>query len=260
MQKHADLTFLVRQLVGRELTSRYRTTFLGTFWLILQPLLMLCIYTLVFSGIFKARWSGTATTTDFALMLFAGLIPFSFLSEVLTTAPTTIASQPNFVKKIVFPLEVLPVVKVMTAFVGAMIGLAILLAVQAFKGNGPSWGALAAPLVLLEMVPMLLGIAWGVSAIGVYLRDTVQVVGVVTSILLFLSPIFFPPDAIPQELRLLVDFNPLATPIQALRSATVLNSTPEFGVMLPHFVLSLLFASAGYALFRRVSKGFSDVL
>lgn len=260
MQKHADLTFLVRQLVGRELTSRYRTTLLGTFWLILQPLLMLCIYTLVFSGIFKARWSGAATTTDFALMLFAGLIPFSFLSEVLTTAPTTIASQPNFVKKIVFPLEVLPVVKVVAAFVGAMIGLGILLMVQVFKGTGPSWGAFTAPLVLLEMVPMLLGLAWSLSAIGVYLRDTAQVVGIVTSILLFLSPIFFPPDAIPQDLRVLVDFNPLATPIQALRNATVLNSTPDFSSMWPHFSLSLIFAWLGYALFRRVSKGFSDVL
>lgn len=260
MQKHADLPFLLRQLVGRELTSRYRTTFLGAFWLILQPLLMLCVYTLVFSGIFKARWSGAVSTSDFALMLFAGLIPFSLLAEVLSTAPTTISAQPNFVKKIVFPLEVLPVVKVAAAFVAAFIGMAILLVVQAFKGNGPAWGALVAPLVLLEMAPMLLGIAWTLSAIGVYLRDTAQAVGIVTSILLFLSPIFFPPDAIPPQLRMLVDFNPLVTPIQALRDATVLNSTPDVRQMLPHFIMSLAFAVAGYGLFRRVSKGFSDVL
>lgn len=260
MRSHADLTFLMRQLVGRELTSRYRTTFLGAFWLVLQPLLMLCVYTVVFSSIFKARWHGAASTTDFALMLFAGLIPFSLLAEVLSAAPTTISSQPNFVKKIVFPLEVLPIVKVVAAFVGALIGLGILLLVQAFKGGGPSWVALSAPLVLLEMVPMLLGVAWSLSAIGVYLRDTAQIVGVVSSILLFLSPIFFPPDAIPQELRVLVDFNPLATPIQALRDATVLHSIPDFPTLLPHFLLSVGFALAGYGLFRRVSKGFSDVL
>lgn len=260
MRKHADLAFLLRQLVGRELTARYRTSLLGTFWLILQPLLMLCVYTLVFSGIFQARWQGSSSTTDFALMMFAGLIPFSFLAEVLATAPTTIASQPNFVKKVVFPLEVLPIVKVFAALVAAMIGLAMLLSVQALKGSGPTWGALAAPIVLIEMVPMLLGIGWSLSAIGVYLRDTSQIVGIVTSTLMFLSPIFFPPEAIPPNLQVLVDFNPLATPIEQLRNATVLNSVPDFAGMLPHLGLSVVFAAAGYALFSRVSKGFSDVL
>ncbi len=260
MQKHADLPFLLRQLIGRELSARYRTTALGACWLVLQPLLMLVIYTVVFSGIFKARWHGAASTTDFALMLFAGLIPFSFLAEVLATAPTTISSQPNFVKKVVFPLEILPIVKVAAAMVGALIGLTILLVVQAWKGEGPSMWALSAPLVLLEMVPMLLGIGWTLSALGVYLRDTNQMVGILTSVLLFLSPIFFPPDAIPHELRALVDFNPLATPIQLLRTTTVLNAAPDFQQMLPHLCLSLLFAGAGYMLFRRVSKGFSDVL
>ncbi|UTA54194.1 ABC transporter permease [Lysobacter soli] len=260
MQKHADIQFLLRQLIGRELAVRYRTTMLGAFWLVLQPLLMLAVYTLVFSGIFKARWHGAATTTDFALMLFAGLIPFAFLSEVLATAPTTISAQPNFVKKVVFPLEILPVVKVAAAMVGALIGVGLLLTVQAIRGSGPSPWALTAPLVLLEMVPMLLGLGWMLSALGVYLRDIQQVVGIVTSILLFLSPIFFPPEAIPAELRVLIDFNPLVAPIQQLRNVTVMNSAPDFVSLLPHFLCSVAFSIVGYVFFRRVSKGFSDVL
>ncbi|MEE7546083.1 ABC transporter permease [Xanthomonas sp. Kuri4-1] len=260
MQKHANLMFLFRQLLGRELAARYRTTALGALWLVLQPLLMLSVYTLIFSGVFKARWAGAESTADFALMLFAGLIPFTLLSEVLITAPGIIAGQPNFVKKVVFPLPILSVVKVMAALVTAFIGLLILIVAQFWQSGPPSWWALTSPLILLEMIPMLLAIAWSLSALGVYLRDISQFVGILSSVLLFLSPIFFPAKAMPESVAGLIHFNPLVTPIEQLRAVTVQNSAPDLTVLLPHFMLSVILAVASYGLFRRLSRGFSDVL
>lgn len=260
MQGHANFYFLFRQLLGRELASRYKTTALGVIWLLLQPLLMLGVYTLVFSGIFKTRWAGSTTTADFALVLFAGLIIFNFLSEVLVSAPMLIVGQPNYVKKVVFPVEILPVVRVAAALVTALVSLGILLVAQAFMGQMPSPSAILAPLVLLEMVPMLLAVAWAISALGVYLRDIAQFVGIVSSILLFLSPIFFPPTSIPQSMHVLIDFNPLVTPMEQLRAVTVQHSLPNFVALAKHFAVSVLLAGFSFQLFRRLSRGFADVL
>lgn len=260
MQGHANFYFLFRQLLGRELASRYKTTTLGVLWLFLQPLLMLGVYTLVFSGIFKTRWAGTATTADFALVLFAGLIIFNFLSEVLVSAPTLIVGQPNYVKKVVFPIEILPVVRVAAALVTALLSLAILLVAQMLVGQTPSLSAFLAPLILLEMVPMLLGVAWAISALGVFLRDIAQFVGIVSSMLLFLSPIFFPSTSIPQSMRALIYLNPLVTPMEQLRAVTVQQGLPDFSILAQHFLLSVLFAGLSFLLFRRLSRGFADVL
>ena len=259
MQGHANLLFLFKQLLSRELASKYKTTVLGVAWLVLQPLLMLCVYTLVFSGIFKARWDGAGSPGEFALMLFAGLIPFSLLSEILVTSPSVIVGQPNFVKKVVFPLPVLSVVKVAAALITAMLSLLILFSAQLFSVP-PTTKALLAPLILLEMVPMLLAVSWTLSALGVYLRDISQFVGILSSILLFLSPIFFPPSAMPHYASGLIAFNPLVTPIEQLR-ATTLGYTPlDISALGNHFAISVIAALVAHALFKRLSRGFADVL
>lgn len=260
MQRQANFYFLFRQLLGRELASRYRTTSLGAVWLLLQPLLMLGVYTVVFSGIFNTRWAGTTTTADFALVLFAGLIIFNIFSEVLVAAPALIVGQPNYVKKVVFPVELLPIVRVAAALVTAFLSLIILLVAQAIFGQAPSFGASLAPLVLLETVPLMLGIAWMISALGVYLRDIAQFVGIVSSMFLFLSPIFFPSSAIPSGLKWLIYFNPLVTPMEQLRAVTVQQGLPDFSALGQHFALSVLFAGIGFQLFRRLSRGFADVI
>jgi len=260
MQKHAHLIFLFKQLLGRELASRYRTTALGSIWLVLQPLLMLGVYTLVFSGIFKVKWTGAATTSGFALVLFAGLIVFTFFSDVLVTAPSLISSQPNYVKKVVFPVGILAVVRVAAAYVTALVGLAILIVAQCVSGAWPNGWVIVSPIILAELIPMLLGIAWLMSALGVYLRDIAQFTGIISSVMLFVSPIFFPPTAIPEQLRALVDFNPLVLPMGALRAVTVQGQAPEWAGLATHFLVSCAFAWMGYFVFRRLSRGFSDVL
>jgi lipopolysaccharide transport system permease protein len=260
MQSHANFGFLFRQLLGRELSSRYRTTSLGALWLILQPLLMLGVYTLVFGGIFKTRWAGASTTADFALVLFAGLIVFNFFSEVLVASPSIVVGQPNYVKKVVFPVEIIPIVRVAAAFVTAVVSLIILLVVATAIGQAPSLNALYAPLIILEMSPMLLGLAWLVSALGVYLRDIAQFVGIIASMMLFLSPIFFPVSSIPQAMRAMIVFNPLVTPMEQLRAVTVQHGSPDFVLLGQHFLYSVLFAVFGFYVFRRLSRGFADVL
>jgi lipopolysaccharide transport system permease protein len=260
MHERARWLFLFRQLLSRELASRYRTTSLGTIWLVLQPLLMLCVYTLVFSGIFKVRWANANTTADFALILFAGLLVFNFFSEVLVTAPMLIAGQPNYIKKVVFPVAMLPAVRVAAALVTALISLGILLVAQWWISGNVPLRAVAAPIVLLEMIPMLLGIAWAISAVGVYLRDILQFIGIVSSIMLFVSPIFFPPSSIPANLSFLIGLNPLVEPMQVLRALTVQPGPVAWSALGVHFLVSVVFAWGSLAVFRRLSRGFADVL
>lgn len=260
MRDHASLFFLFRQLLGRELFARYRATTLGAMWLVLQPLMMLVVYTLVFSGIFKVRWAGAESSTGFALVLFAGLIVFNFFAEVLVSSPTLVSSQPNYVKKVVFPIEMLAVIRVALALSTALISLGILFFAQFWFGDTPSpWFALA-PLILIEMVPMLLGIAWLVSALSVYVQDIAQVAGVLASVMLFVSPIFFPPSAIPAGMEALISLNPLVGPMQQLRAVTVEGVAPEPSAMGIHFMVSCIFAVMCLKAFRHLSRGFADVL
>lgn len=260
MQKHARWFFLFRQLLSRELASRYRTTSLGTVWLVLQPLLMLCVYTLVFSGIFQVRWANTTSTADFALVLFAGLLVFNFFSEVLVTAPMLIAGQPNYIKKVVFPAAMLPIVRVAAAMVTALVSLGVLLVAQWWVYGSVPPRAIIAPLVLFEMIPMMLGIAWIISSVGVYLRDLSQFIGIIASVMLFLSPIFFPPSSIPAKLWFVVELNPLVKPMEVLRALTVQSEVIDWLGLCAHFLVSVVFAWLGFALFKRLARGFADVL
>lgn len=260
MKPSSNSAFLFRQLLGRELAARYRTTVLGVLWLVLQPLLMLSVYTLVFNVIFEARWPGTRNTGEFALMLFAGLIPFMMLSEVLVSAPGIVSSQPNYVKKIVFPLPMLVATKVAAAVLTGLIGFGVLLLAKLWiEPSSDAW-VLFAPVVLISMIPMLLATGWLLSSFGVYLRDIGQFVGIISSILLFLSPIFFPSSAMPEVLSGFLRINPLVTPIEAFRAVAVAGSAPDFAALARHFAWSSAAAALAYVLFRRLSRGFADVL
>lgn len=260
MRDGGNMRFLFRQLLSRELTARYKSTLLGSGWIVMQPLLMLCVYTVVFNFIFQVRWSGAESTAGFALMLFAGLIVFNFFSEVLTASPTLVLGQPNLVKKVVFPIELLAAVRVAAAFITALISVAILFVAHlVFVGMPQAW-FLAAFLPLLAMVPMLLGVAWLMSAFGVYLRDISQFTGITASVLLFISPIFFPPSAMPESLSFILGINPLVTPMQELRAAALLGAPPDLVALAFYFCVSCVFARLALACFRRLATGFSDVL
>ncbi|MFM8333413.1 MAG: ABC transporter permease [Candidatus Methylumidiphilus sp.] len=206
---------LICTLVKREVIGRYRGSMLGILWSFFNPVLMLAVYTFVFSIVFKARWTGgSESRAEFALVLFAGLLVFNLFSECVNRAPSLILANANFVKKVVFPLEILPLVILGSALFHMSISLAVwLLFFLAFFGI-PYMAAMFLPLVLLPLLLMTIGISWILASLGVYLRDVSQIVSVLTSTLMFLSPIFYPLSSLPPQYQSILKLNPLTQPLR----------------------------------------------
>lgn len=252
---------LIATLVRRDIASRYRGSVLGLVWSLVNPLLMLVIYTFVFSAIFKMRWGAVSDNPlDFALMLFSGLLLFNFFAEAVNRAPGLVLGNPNLVKKLVFPLEIQAWVVVASGLFQAGISLLVLLAaIVAIRGEVPVTIVLL-PLVFIPLTLIVLGLVWFISALAVFLRDIGQVVGHVVVMSMFLSPLFYPIDAIPERFRPLFYFNPLTLLIGEARKVTVLGEMPDWVGLGLYAGGSLLFATAGFWFFQRLKPGFSDVL
>jgi lipopolysaccharide transport system permease protein len=253
---------LISDLVKREAFSKYKGSYLGYFWSFVTPVFMLTIYTLVFSEIFKVKWSNSQTPSklEFAFVLFSGLIAFNFFAECFARAPNLVVSQPNFVKKVIFPLEILPLVALLSSALNALIAAAILSAAQVvLVGSAPAIGWLFW-IALIPLAFISLGMMWLLSSLGVYVRDISQVIGIVTTALMFMTPIFFPLEALPIEWRALVLLNPLTIPVEAARGFLVLNMWPDWYALLWLTLWSALFAWAGFIFFQKTRRGFADVL
>lgn len=256
-----DFLPLLRQLVRREVSGRYRGSLLGIGWAFLNPLVMLAIYTFVFGFVFQTRWPGLEGEQGigFAVALFAGLLPFNFFAEALGRAPSAIVAQPNYVKKVVFPLALLPMTIVLTALTHAGIGLALLVAAQAACGKLSLW-VLIVPLAWLPLVILTLGLAWFFAALGVFLRDTGQLMGMALSALLFLSPVFYPASALPETLRPWLLLNPLTVPIETMRAVLIERHAPDWSTLAAYFMVALFIGWLGWRWFEKTRKGFADVL
>jgi lipopolysaccharide transport system permease protein len=252
---------LIRALAVREIAARYRGSLLGFAWAVVQPVFMLAIYAFVFSQVFKARWpGGTGSKAEFALVLFAGLLVFNMFSEVFNRAPQLILSNANYVKRVVFPLEVLSVVSVITALFNLVVSLIVWLAFYALAVGVPHASALLFPLALLPLIIFLTGLSWLFAALGVYLRDIAQITAIITTAIMFLTPIFFPVDAIPERFRGLLDINPLAPIVHQVRDVLMWGNGIDpmsYGISL---AVSLTVMVIGFAFFQKVRKGFADVL
>lgn len=253
---------LVWQFARREVLSRYRGSWLGAGWTVLTPLAMLLIYTLVFKHVFKTRWPGETVEghLDFALQLYAGLIVFNWTAELIARAPRLILEQPNLVTKVVFPLPVLAWSALVASAFQTAISTAIWLLACVLGGHAPSLSWLAVPLVLAMWAPWLLGLSWLLGSLGVYLRDLSQLVALVLSGLMFLSPVFYPSTALPAWLQPLAQLNPLTLPIEALRAATLGAQALPWPALALHLSVGLLLCALGLALMRRLQTGFADVL
>jgi lipopolysaccharide transport system permease protein len=222
---------------------------------------MLAVYTFVFSIIFKARWNvGSGDKAEFAMALFAGLTVYSVFSEVLNRAPTLIINNSNYVTKVVFPLEVLPLTTILNAVFHMLVSTVILLLFVFTVKHHVSWTVVLFPLVVLPLLFMTLGFAWLFSALGVYVRDMGQMIGVVTSALLFLSPVFYPITSMPTSVRWLFYFNPVTVPIEQARSVLLWGQWPDPLVGGGYLLVSLLVAWLGLLAFNRLRQGFADVL
>lgn len=252
---------LAIMLAKREALGRYRGSVLGIAWSFFHPLLMLAVYTFVFSGIFKARWNvGEGTTSEYTLVLFAGLLVFTLFSECLNRAPSLILSNVNYVKKVAFPLEILPWVVFGAGLFHFIVSLSVWLVLYIILIGTPPATALLLPIIVVPLALMIMGLSWFLAALGVYLRDAGQIVSIVTSALIFLSPIFYPLTTLPEDLRPLLYLNPLTPAVEQVREVLIWGNVPDWRGFAIFLAIALIVACAGFAFFQKTRKGFADVL
>jgi lipopolysaccharide transport system permease protein len=250
--------YLLGQLVKRDVLLRYRGAMFGVLWIFLSPLIMLAIFAFVFGHVFQARWPQQSEGIPFWLILYCGLIVFNVFGETVGRAPTVVRSRPSYVKKIIFPVDILPLVPLGSALVHASFNLLLLAAALAWAGNLTA-GLLLFPLLLLPAVLLALGVAWFLSAWGVFIKDMSQIVPLFVQMLLFLSPVFYPVSAVPPVLTFLYDANPLGAVIEAVRAAT-------FGLPVPWAGWTAALAAGGaaailgHAFFQHSRDEFADAL
>ncbi len=252
---------LIRDLVKRDFLGRYRGSILGVAWSLFHPLLMMAIYTLVFSVAFKARWgSGPESKVAFALVLFSGMIVHALFAECLNNAPSLVSSRPNYVKKIVFPLEILPWMTLCSALLHFLVSFAVLLVFCLIAGLPIHGGALLIPVVLLPLIVLTLGLTWLFAALGVYMRDLAQGMGLITTILLFLSPVFYPIESLPAAYRSLMHLNPITLPIIQLRELLLWDKPLNWSAWGVSLLIAAALSHMGYYCFQKARRGFADVL
>ena len=253
---------LILQMTKREVVGRYRGSFMGLGWSFINPILMLAVYTFVFSVVFRAKWGvgGGGSKAEFAIVLFVGLIVHGLFAEVLNRAPGLILSNANYVKKVIFPLEILPIVSVGAALFHSLISLGVLLGAFALFNGFLHWTALLIPLVLLPLIFVILGFAWLLASLGVYLRDVGQTIGIITTMMLFLAPVFYPMSALPEKYQTFLLVNPLTFIIEQARGVLILGHIPNWNGLAIYAALSLIMAWLGYWWFQMTRKGFADVI
>lgn len=255
---------LLFQVVQRNITGRYRGAFLGLLWSFVQPLMMLTVYTFVFSVIFKARWGvdvpGGASQGGFAVIMFCGIALFNIFSESVMSACACITSNPNFVKKVVFPLDILPFAQTLSSFAFGLVWILLLFLGAVFILDVISFKMLLLPLILLELFIFSLGISYFVASMTVFVRDTQYVVGVVLQILFFMTPIFYPLEMVPAVFQKPLQLNPLTIMIEQARNVFLYDKMPDWSFLGGALLVSLLVMQLGFAWFYKTKKGFADVL
>lgn len=252
---------LIRASVRRDILGRYRGSAFGLLWSFFNPLFMLAVYTFVFSEVFNARWSsGSDSKTEFALILFSGMLVFNLFAECINQAPTLIVSNANYVKKVVFPLEILPVVSLLSGLFHTTISLVVwILAYTIFFGM-PHITVIYLPLIFFPYMLFILGLGWMLASLGVYFRDVSQVVGVFTTVLMFMSGVFYPISSLPKVYQSLLYLNPLVPVIEQTRAILYFGQIPDFSMIALYWVTTSVIAWLGFFWFQKTRKGFADVL
>jgi len=252
---------LAFELTQREVLGRYRGASFGLLWSLLSPFLMLLVYTLAFGFIMKGRWPGSSgSTVDFALILFAGLTVHGFFAECFTRAPQLIVSNTSYVKRVVFPLDILVWSMTFSALFHLAMNLIVLLLLYLFvKGEIPLTAALL-PLVLAPLVILTVGVGWIMSALGVYLRDIGQIAGVLAAAMLFLSSAIIPVESVPESYRVVFELNPLTFIINQVRELVIWGRLPNWTGLALYTLVACAVAWIGYRVFNKLRVGFADVL
>jgi lipopolysaccharide transport system permease protein len=253
---------LAVQMSKREILGRYKGSMMGLAWSFFNPVLMLAVYTFFFSIVFKSRWGGgnTGGHADFAVILFVGLIVHGLFAECINRAPMLITGNSNYVKKIIFPLEIFPWIALGSALFHSVISVVVLLILQLLLTDSIPWTAIFFPVILTPLLFVTLGAAWFLASIGVYLRDIGQTIGLVTSVMLFLSPVFYPVSTLSPKMQFVVMFNPLTLIIEESRKVLLFGEMPNWAGLSIYLLFSLAIAWGGFWWFQKTRKGFADVL
>ncbi len=255
-------THLLQQITWRDVLARYQGSALGVLWSFATPLLMLAVYSLVFGVIFKSRFGSGEELVQhsFALTLFSGLIIHGWVAECLVRTPTIITQHVSYVKKVVFPLEILPLMVVASSAFHLCISIAILLAGVLFTEGVLPLSVIYVPLLLACYAPLLCGVAFVLASLGTYLRDIAQLMQLFSTILMFMSPIFYPATALPEWLQPYLWLNPLGLVVEQFRGAIIFGIAPNLMIMGTMFVVNVAIMQLGFFWFQRTRKGFADIL
>jgi lipopolysaccharide transport system permease protein len=252
---------LIQQFTKREILMRYRGSYLGMIWTFVNPLLMLVIYTFVFSVIFNAKWGlENQSKTEFAMVLFCGLIGFNVFAEVISRSPSLILNNTNYVKKVVFPLEILPIVAIGASLFHFLISFLVLLSGLVLLLGVFQWTLIFLPVVLLPLLLISLGLGWILSSLGVFLRDIGQFIGILVTAVMFLSPIFYPISSIPKELQFLYLFNPISYIVEDMRRIIIWGQYPDWNWLIWGSLIGMAISFIGYIWFQKTKKAFADVM
>jgi lipopolysaccharide transport system permease protein len=254
--------YLIFQLARREVIGRYKGSFLGIGWSVIYPLMLLAVYTFVFSVVFRAKWGMTVEDgrTTFALTLFMGMITFNLFGETANASTGVILANTNYVKKVVFPLEILPLVTFLTVLVSNLFGLAVLLAGVLLVKHTLPWTILLLPAAWFPVMLFSLGCAYFLSSLGVFVRDIAAAISILTTMLFFLSPVFYPLSAVPAKFRVFIQLNPLAVYIHHAREVVLWGLLPDWRVYLLGLTLSIAVFCCGFIWFIRSKRAFADVI
>jgi lipopolysaccharide transport system permease protein len=252
---------LVAQLTRRDVIGRYRGSFIGLFWSFFNPLLMLAVYTFVFGVIFQSRWEGQAGGhVGFSIVLFAGLNINALFAECAGRAPTVVVENTNFVKRVVFPLETLSWSVLGSGLFHLLVSTLVLLGIELLVLGSVPWTAFLFPLVVLPFVPFLAGMVWLLASLGVFLRDLKHAMSIITASMLFLAPIFYPAEFIPERYRDLLYLNPMTVIVEASRDVLIWGRLPAWDALGWYMLAVLVFCWIAFAWFERTRRGFADVL
>lgn len=252
---------LLWQFARRDVLGRYRASILGLSWTFLTPLLMLGVYSFVFVGVFHLRWPGVAEGgTEFVLQVFAGLVVFNFFAEVASRASNLVVDQPNLVKKVIFPVEILTWVIVLSGLFHLLISVCSLLVVLLIVRGGVPITALTLPIVLLTFLPFLLGLGWFLSALGVFARDVGQLMTMVVSLTMFMSPVFYSVTTLDARSQFWMHLNPLTLIIEQVRAVVLQGLWPDWGALGMYALVASFFAAGSAIFFQLTRRGFADVL
>lgn len=257
---------LLKQLVRRNLLCRYQGTTLGIIWNFLQPMVLLAVYTFAFGLVFHSQWVDVSAGNladkkfSYSVVVFCGMTVYNIFSDVVTSSPSLFTSNPNYIKKVIFPLEILPIAQVITSMISNLIWLFILLVGAAIFAESLSWTMLLLPLIWVPYIIMMTGVSFILASLGVFFRDLAQMCMLITQIAYLMTPIFYSPEMVPTEIQIVLKINPIAWFVSETRAIFIFKQLPNFGVLGILFCISIIIFYAGYCCLLKTEKGFADVL